>query len=104
MERGKRKRMRILLPDGGMNMEGLIQVKVLERKEKQQDGMEVYLGLLADSPIIRRGEEIRADEMEPGDIVWFKDEPLKVVSIRPWPPEEKEETDGRNKDRQAEGG
>lgn len=82
--------LRIYLPNGGPWMGDLLQVYVLERKEKQREGTEVYLGLLPDSPIIRKGEEVRADQLEPGDIIWFKNEPLKVVWIRPWPPEEKE--------------
>lgn len=73
----------------------LIQIHVLERKDKQREGREVYLGLLPGSTVIRKGEEVRADQVQADDIIWFRDEPLKVVGVRPWP-SEREEQDGRN--------
>ncbi len=72
----------------------MLQIHVLERKEKQREGREVYLAILSETLVIRRGEEVAASEVEPGDIIWWKDEPLKVVAIRPWPPE-REETNGK---------
>lgn len=76
-------------------MGDLLQIHVLERKDKQKEGREIYLGLLPGSPVIRKGEEIRADEVRPDDIIWHRDEPLKVVWVRPWPSEREETDDGK---------
>lgn len=75
----------IYLPEGGVPMGDLLQIHVLERKEKQREGREVYLGLFPDSSVIRKGDEVRADELEPDDIIWWDEQPLKVVWVRPWP-------------------
>ncbi len=74
----------------------LIQIHVLERKEKQREGREVYLGLMADSLVTRKGEKVRAEDVRPDEIIWFRDEPLKVVWVRPWP-SEREEQNGKEK-------
>lgn len=68
-----------------MRDEKLIQVHVLERKEKQKPGRDVYLGLYPDTPIKRKGEMVRVSDLKPDDIVWWDKEPLKVVWVRPWP-------------------
>jgi len=71
-----------------MSRDDLIQVHVLETKVKQKPGRDVYLGLFPDTPIKRKGEMVHVGDLEPGDVVWWKGEPLKVVSVRPWPGEE----------------
>lgn len=63
----------------------LIQVHVLERKDKQKPGRDVYLGLYLDTPIKRKGEMVTVGDLKPDDIVWWENEPLKVVWVRPWP-------------------
>lgn len=73
-----------------MSRSELFQVHVLERKDKQKPGREVYLGLFPDTPIKRKGEMVRVSDLKPDDIVWWEGEPLKVVWIKPWPVEELE--------------
>jgi hypothetical protein len=63
----------------------LIQVHVLERKDKQKPDRDVYLGLYPDTPIKRKGEMVTVGDLKPDDIVWWDNEPLKVVWVRPWP-------------------
>ncbi len=70
----------------------LIEVHVLERKDKQKPGRDVYLGLYPDTPIKRKGEMVTVGDLKPDDIVWWDNEPLKVVWVRPWPGGEPEVT------------
>lgn len=68
-------------------MSELIQVHVLERKDKQKPGREAFLGVYPDTPIQRAGVTVHVGDLQPGDIIRWKDEPLKVVWVKPWPPE-----------------
>ena len=72
----------------------MLQIHVLERKEKQREGREGYLAILPETLVICRGKVVAASEVKPDDIIWWKDEPLKVVTVRPWP-SEREETNGK---------
>ncbi len=59
-----------------------LEISVLESKDKQAPGRSVYLMLYESMPIKRKGEIVKAGDLRPGDIVWWNDEPLKIVSIR----------------------
>lgn len=63
----------------------LFQVHVLERKDKQAPGREAFLGLYSDTTVKRKGEEVLVGDLNPGDVIRWKGEPLKVVWIKPWP-------------------
>lgn len=63
----------------------LFQVFVLERKDKQSPGREAFLGLYSDTPIQRKGETVFVGDLNPGDVIRFKGEPLKVVWVKLWP-------------------
>jgi len=67
----------------------LIQVHVLERKDKQKPDREVYLGLYPDTPItqLKSKDKIQTTvgNLKEGDVVLYRGEPLKVVWVRPWP-------------------
>jgi len=74
----------------------LLQVYVLERKDLQKPRRDVYLGLYPGDPIIRRGEEIAARDLKADDVVWYENEPFKVIWIRPWPPDDLKKREGKN--------
>jgi len=67
----------------------LTQVHVLERKEKQKRGRDVYLGLFEDAPITQLKSkdriQITVNDLKPDDVIVYRGEPLKVVWVRPWP-------------------
>lgn len=72
-------------------MTELVQVYVLERKDKQKPGRDVYLGLYPDTPITRLDSknkiQITVGDLKEGHVIVYRGEPLKVVSVRPWPGE-----------------
>lgn len=74
-------------------MTQLIQVHVLERKDKQKPDRKVYLGLYPDTPITRLKSKDKIQttvgKLEPDDVIIYRGEPLKVVWIRPWPDNQK---------------
>lgn len=63
--------------------EVMLEILVLERKDKQRPGRTAYLMLYESMTVTRKGEEVKASDLAPGDIVRWRDEPLKVVSIKP---------------------
>ncbi len=65
----------------------LFQVHVLERKDKQKPGREAFLGVYQDTLIKRKGKWVHVGDLKPGDVIRWKDEPLKVVWVKPWPKE-----------------
>ncbi len=65
-------------------MADMVQIKVLERKEKQRPGRTVYLVLFESTELKRKGEMVQASAVAPGDVVWWRGEPHKVVWIKPW--------------------
>lgn len=69
----------------------MLEIRVLERKDKQRPGREVFLMLYESMTVKRKGEEVKASDLAPGDIVRWKGEPLKVVSIKPKEPANDEE-------------
>lgn len=74
-------------------MGNMVKIRVLERKDKQAPGRSCYLMLYEWMEVKRKGEMIKAKDVQPGDVVWWADEPLKVVSIEPW-----EESNERQKE------
>jgi hypothetical protein len=69
--------------------EVMLEIRVLERKDKQRPGREAFLMLYESMTVKRKGEEVKASDLAPGDVVRWRGEPLKVVSIKP-----KEKTNG----------
>ena len=65
----------------------LFQVHVLERQDKQKPGREAFLGVYQDTPIQRKGVTVHVGDLQPGDVIRWKGEPLKVVWVKPWPDE-----------------
>ena len=72
----------------------MLQIKVLERKDKQAPGREAWLMLYEWMEIKRKGEMVKVAALVPGDVVWWNDEPLKVVSIEPYTRNEKQDEGG----------
>lgn len=68
----------------------MLQIKVLERKDKQAPGREAWLMLYEWMEIKRKGEMVKIKDLVPGDVVWWNAEPLKVVSVEPYTRNEKE--------------
>lgn len=62
----------------------MLQVKVLEKKDKQAPGREAWLMLYEWMQIKRKGKMVKVKDLVPGDIVWWANEPLKVISVKPW--------------------
>lgn len=62
----------------------LLRIRVLETKDRQRPGRDVSLGLYPDATVTRRGERVPVAELKPGDIIRYKGEPLRVVSVEEW--------------------
>ncbi len=62
----------------------LLRIRVLETKDKQRPGRDVSLGLYADATVTRRGEQVVVAELKPDDIIRYKGEALRVVSVEEW--------------------
>ncbi len=73
----------------------MVKIKVLERKDKQAPNRECWLVLYTWMELQRKGQTIKAADVQPGDVVRWNDEPLKVVSIEPW-----EKSNEREKDKE----
>lgn len=65
-------------------MGDMVQMQVLEPKEKQRPGRTVYLVLYEWMEVKRKGAMVKAREVAAGDVVWWGGEPFKVVWIKPW--------------------
>ncbi len=73
----------------------MVKIKVLERKDKQAPNRECWLVLYTWMELQRKGQTIKAADVQPGDVVRWNGEPLKVVSIEPW-----EKSNEREKDKE----
>jgi len=59
----------------------LLKIKVLETQDKQRPGRDVSLCLYPEMTVTRRGELVAAADLKPGDIIRWKGEGLRVVSV-----------------------
>jgi len=62
----------------------MLQIRVLETKDKQRPGRDVSLCLYPHMTVERGGELVAASELKPDDVIRYKGEGLKVVSIEEW--------------------
>lgn len=62
----------------------LLKIEVLETKDKQRPGREVWLCLYPEMTVTRGGEQVAAADLKPDDIIRYLGEGLRVVSVETW--------------------